>query len=104
MSSRGSRGPISEDDDDRHRFNKYSKNDGYRGHRREESHGKGRYEDREDGNRRGDFRGKGRDDYRGKGEHRGKGGNRDKGDYHAKGNDRAARQEARRRFFGNDEE
>ncbi len=62
-----------------HRFNKYSRE--------------------EDGDRRRRFND--RDDFK-RGERRGGSGSSFKrGDYHAKGNDRAARQEARRRFFGN---
>lgn len=108
---RGHRGPNSDNDEDRHRFNKYSKNDNFRGHYHEESRSRGRFEDREDGDRRSDFRARnehrGKDDFRGKGsrnDFRGKSGDRGKGDFRAKGNDRAARQEARRRFFGNDED
>lgn len=66
-----------EDREDDHRFNKYSKGDGFKGRR-----GGGDNEDRRrDGERRGGFGGK-------------------RGDYRPKGNNRAARQEARRRFFG----
>ena len=67
---RGFRGDR-EDGEENHRFNKFSKNENYKG-------------------RRGGFGAKGgrRDDER--------------RDYRAKGNDRAARQEARRRFFSDD--
>ncbi|MBQ7496019.1 MAG: RNA methyltransferase [Bacteroidaceae bacterium] len=108
--SRERRGAATDDNerDDRHRFNKYSKNDNYYGHRHDAPRGRGRFEDREDNDRRGDFRSRSdRDDFRGKGgrsDFRGKGDNRNRGDYRPKGNDRAARQEARRRFFGNDED
>ncbi len=94
---RGQRGPLSEEEDT-HRYNKYSKNDNYRGHRHDEPRGKGRYADREDGDRRSDHRDRAR------GDHRGRGGDRGRGDVRGTGNDRAARQQARRRFFGNDEE
>lgn len=91
-----------DDDDNRghddHRFNKFSRSDHHKGHR-------GAFRDRED---RADFRGrdKGRrndDERRGKtGERpqRGGGFRAKSNDYRAKGNDRAARQAARRRFFG----
>ena len=66
-----------EEGDDRHRFNKYSKNENFKGHKGGFGHRDGGY----DRSKRGFG---GRDDYR------------------AKGNDRAARQEARKRFFNSD--
>ena len=72
------------DGDDNHRFNKCSRRDGdHRDHRRDG-------ESRSDGfsSRHGFGKGSGRKGF----------GGRD--DYRSKGNDRAARQEARRRFFG----
>lgn len=68
---------------DDHRFNKFSKRDGERGHRDRE------FGDR--GDRREGFKGHGGFGKRGN-------------DFRAKGNDRNARQEARRRFFGGQEE
>ena len=66
-----------EEGDDRHRFNKYSKNDNYKGH-------KGGFGKRDGGYDRSKHGFNRRDDYR------------------AQGDDRAARQEARRRFFNSD--
>lgn len=62
------------DDDQRHRFNKFSKNENFKGRRFDSKRGK-------------DFGSEGKDFGRSR-------------DYRAKGNDRAARQEARRKFFG----
>lgn len=75
-----------------HRFNKYS--------REEDGDRRRRYEDR------GDFkRGERHFDSDKRGERRGgKGGSFKRGDFRAKGGDRAARQEARRRFFGGGDE
>ena len=82
----------------RHRYNKYS--------REEDGDRRRRYEDRGDfkrGERRfdGDKRGDRRFDSDKRGDRRGgKGGSFKRGDFRPKGGDRAARQEARRRFFG----
>ena len=78
---------FSDDRDDRHRSNKYSRGDSF-GHDRNEEFGKGR---------RGGFD-KGKGDAYGKGKRMGYG--KGRGDFRAEGGDRAARQEARRRFFG----
>ncbi len=108
------------DDRERHRFNRFSRNDGFqRGDRSERRDSFGRREngfDRREGGfgRRGgdERRGERRDEFRGerrdfksdrrefRSDRRGefKGGHRE--DFRAKGNDRNARQEERRRFFG----
>jgi putative N6-adenine-specific DNA methylase len=85
-------------DDDRddvrddHRFNKFSRRkEGFAKH---DEDSRDRRDFRKDGDRR-DFRGR---DNRKDGDRRGSTAKR--GDYRPKGNDRAARQEARRRFFG----
>ena len=83
-----------------HRFNKYSKRG--RGGRNDDSErgeghgGRGFRGDSSERGGRGGGRGEGRGDGKG---HRGGG-----HDYRQKGNDRAARQEARRRFFGGQDE
>lgn len=85
-----------------HRFNKYT--------REEDGDRRRRYEDRGDfkrGEHRfdSDKRGERRYDSDKRGERRGgKGGSFKRGDFRAKGGDRAARQEARRRFFGGGDE
>ena len=66
-----------EEGDERHRFNKFSKNDNYKGH-------KGNFGKREGGHDRPKRGFNQRDNYR------------------AQGDDRAARQEARKRFFNSD--
>jgi len=77
-----------EQHEDNHRFNKFSKSDGFRGRRGDDFRG---HRDGGGGKREGGF---------GKRE----GGFGKKGhDYRAKGNDRAARQEARKRFFNSDD-
>ena len=83
-----------EEGEDNHRFNRFSSRGGGR-----DGDFKGRRGDRDDNDRRGD-RDKGSFKRGGsfKGERGGRGDRR--GDYRPKGNDRAARQEARRRFFG----
>ena len=65
---------------DDHRFNKFSKREGNFG-KRDGFKGRGGYDNREGGDHHSGYGRKG-------------------GDYRQKGNDRAARQEARRRFFG----
>ncbi len=91
------------DEHDAHRFNKFSRRD--EGFKPRRSFGD---RDGDDDRRGGDRRVKG-GDRRGasfKGGSFKSGDRRGKGDFHAKGNDRAARQEARRRFFrgeGNEE-
>ena len=82
---------------DNHRFNKFSKRDGEFSKRDGDHFGK-RDGDRF-GKRDGDRFGK-REGFKG----RSSGFGRKGADFHAKGNDRAARQEARRRFFGGGEE
>lgn len=84
---RGARDDERDERNEDHRFNKFSRRD--EGFKPRKNFG-----DRDD-RRGGSFK---RDNDRGKGDRRGK------GDYRAKGNDRAARQEARRRFFGGHDE
>ena len=84
---RGARDDERDERSEDHRFNKFSRRD--EGFKPRKNFG-----DRDD-RRGGSFK---RDNDRGKGDRRGK------GDYRAKGNDRAARQEARRRFFGGHDE
>ncbi|MBO4802835.1 MAG: RNA methyltransferase [Bacteroidaceae bacterium] len=93
------------DNRDRHRFNKFSRDDNGRGRRggfdRDEDSDRrgGRRDSDKRGDRRdADKRGDRRDSFKGRGSSAGR------GDYRPKGNDRAARQEARRRFFGGDDD
>ena len=86
---------FSEDREDHHRSNKYSRGDGF-GRDRNEEFGRGRRGGFDKGKGGGFDKGKG--DAYGKGKRMGYG--KGRGDFRAEGSDRAARQEARRRFFG----